>query len=60
MAKSENAKTVARLLDIVGLQDFKEIMVYELSVGMQQRIALARCLAIEPDVILIDESLGVV
>lgn len=58
MAKSESAKTVDRLLDIVGLQDFKEKMVYELSGGMQQRVALARCLANEPDVILMDEPLG--
>lgn len=58
MARPEKRKIVDHLLDVVGLQDFKEKMVYELSGGMQQRVALARCLANEPDVILMDEPLG--
>lgn len=56
--KAEIHQTVDHLLQVVGLQDFAEKAIYELSGGMQQRVALARCLANDPDVILMDEPLG--
>ncbi|MBZ4689682.1 ABC transporter ATP-binding protein [Cereibacter changlensis] len=58
MAKAERDRITDHLLETVGLQDFKDKAVYELSGGMQQRVALARCLANDPDVILMDEPLG--
>ena len=56
--KSENKRKVEEWLDIVGLQGFGNTPTYQLSGGMQQRVALARCLINDPDVILMDEPLG--
>ena len=56
--RSETNELVEDLLSTVGLQGFGDKAVYELSGGMQQRVALARCLANDPEVILMDEPLG--
>lgn len=58
MAKPDRDRITDHLLETVGLRDFGDKAVYELSGGMQQRVALARCLANDPDVILMDEPLG--
>jgi taurine transport system ATP-binding protein len=58
MPADERASLVEKWLEIVGLKGFGNTPTYQLSGGMQQRVALARCLVNDPEVILMDEPLG--
>jgi NitT/TauT family transport system ATP-binding protein len=51
-------ETVRKYLEMMGLADFGNHYPAELSGGMKQRVALARVLAIEPEVLLMDEPFG--
>ena len=57
-SKDEQLKRVQKVLDLVELTGFEKKFPWQLSGGMQQRASIARALAFDADILLMDEPFG--
>jgi NitT/TauT family transport system ATP-binding protein len=57
-SKAEQAERVKNVLELVELSDFEKKFPWQLSGGMQQRASIARALAFDADILLMDEPFG--